>query len=140
MTTMMPAVRPSTCGLYIDGLPFSHFLVPEEFDRSKTWKGESSHVPALCVFSLRESSWPDQPASFPLCASSKMHVSSWSINRDLDHFDPPMLGTATKTHQSVLACVHDEDEVAECRYWPTHRPRTHVLARRPGRGLTGAAR
>ena len=54
---MMPAVRPSACGLYIDDLPFSHFLVTEEFDRSETWKGESSHVPALCVFSLRESSF-----------------------------------------------------------------------------------
>uniref|UniRef100_A0A452XZ61 Uncharacterized protein n=1 Tax=Aegilops tauschii subsp. strangulata TaxID=200361 RepID=A0A452XZ61_AEGTS len=83
---------------------------------------------------------PDQPASFPLCASSKMHVSSWSINRDLDLFDPPMLGTATKTHESVLACVHGEDEVAECRSWPTHRPRTHALARRSGRGPTSAAR
>ena len=56
MTTMMPAVRPSACGLYIDDLPFSHFLVTEEFDRPETWKGESTHVPALCVFSLCESS------------------------------------------------------------------------------------
>uniref|UniRef100_A0A453QGP1 Uncharacterized protein n=1 Tax=Aegilops tauschii subsp. strangulata TaxID=200361 RepID=A0A453QGP1_AEGTS len=140
MTTMMPAVRPSTCGLYIDGLPFSHFLVTEEFDRSKTWKGKSSHVPALCVFSLRKNTGPYQPASSPLCASSKMHVSSWWINRDLDHFDPPMLGTATKNHQSILACVHGEDEVAECRSWLTHRPRTHALARRSGRGPTCAAR